>query len=82
MRMTAYDHPEPRRYRIQVEFPCIVKHIQQGSIDFDNLGFWEFSSPRPSVHVPPHRDDRRMGSQRIEDLRSPHITGVNDQLNV
>jgi len=81
MGVAADDGSKACRGGVQVDSVGIVKDVEQRTIDLDHLGFAQPSCPRPSVHVSPHRHDRGLDSQHLEDLRPPYVPCMDDHLH-
>ena len=68
-------------FRIDIQMVDIMNDIQSFVVDFYGFILWQLIGPSPHVHVSPHRHDRGLGSQHLEDPTPPYIPCVDDHLH-
>jgi len=78
MTVSVDHHAQPGRFRLQIETPEIVQHIDRQTADrqaagFDDFSFRQGARPRLGINVPADRRDGRNLCQRFEDFRSANV---------
>jgi hypothetical protein len=66
--------------RVEVKLIDVVEHVEDGVLDFDDLGFWQALCP--GVFVDADCSDRGDGCERFENVRSADVAGVDDAVGV
>jgi hypothetical protein len=57
-----------------------VQHVDYHSTRLNDFSYGQCLRPLSRIHISSHCDDRCDGSQCLENLRSPYVPGVEDQV--
>jgi hypothetical protein len=80
--VAADDSPNAGGRGIEVELIDVVEHVEDGVLDFDDLGFWQALCPGVFVGIAADCGDRGDGCERFENVRSADVAGVDDAVGV
>ena len=77
----AGDHDsESGRRGSDIEPGQVMQNVNADASDLDRFGLRKFSRPRVAVDVAADCGERRDSAQFLQNLRVPHVPGVNDAL--
>src|SRR5262249_11375351 len=80
VRMPAHHHANVLSARIEVEFPKIVKHVDQHRLGLDNFAAGERVCPSAVVVIAAHGHNRSDRLQRFDHSRLADVASVENQV--
>jgi len=78
MAVTVHDYAESRAFRLQIELPQIMQHIDRNVAGFNDLSFGQRARPGVGVDVAADGSYRRDLRECFEDFGCADVAGVED----
>ena len=78
MAVPADDNCKSRRFRLQIQFVQIVKHIDRDAADFEHIRGGDLPGPGFAIHISADRGNWRNLSQLFQDGGIADVAGMND----
>ena len=80
MRVSADNHVEVSRNRIEVQLRYIVKYVYQGRTYLRHCCQRQLGRPRAFIDVPSNGDHWCHCAELLDDLRLANISGMDDEI--